>query len=444
MISIFTRDLLIKAAKYRLAYLNPQATTEQIDLVARANYSFKKNTNFYIGNLIRKNRASSLKYKEKYGNIRYLTYLVHSSLDLSASSIENVFKSYKEFLKKYSSEELLLEKSLYESRKEIKEKASFFTHINTFDDLIINDNHSLKHPSKKDYYFNRESLCDVSNNIISLPQSQSHNIYIDNVSVDLNRSSIGFSVDPANNIKTESTSHQYIIKSKKQYVNGAKLCYILDLNYKKKINFIKIIDASYLSTSVERIFYISEGDVEIDIEYQSILRGKELILLLNQAFECKRLYVIFNQSKPIDRTKDIKSAEVNILNSIYSSFDFSSEYEDKFIYEINIDKIELSYISYKKLGIIKLNEELSLAGRNKVKINFKGFFLDEVEVNAYLKYTVDKTDNFGNVETYTDKFVNNEVELKSFANNGEVILVLESIGTTKTTGFIKAVNIEVE
>ena len=231
--------------------------------------------------------------------------------------------------------------------------------------------------------------------------------------------------------------------SKSVFNNGAKLCYILDFDQKKKINQIEITDSSLTKCLVSRLFTI--GASEEDLSFKRVSRGTKDIILFEDVLETKRLYVEFTQNKYIDTAKKAVSIKDKIISSTANIFEpKKSDPTNYYIYEFNIDRIKPIYNIFKKVGLFRLAEEINLVNKTTLSVSLSGDFLNFTDIQLYLKYTVSKAEGFENTETYKKKIVDGTLKLDPNSIKGQLILVMNSKSNyRKLSSYIKSISIEV-
>lgn len=438
MIVILDRNTLVDTYRIMLRNsLSSNVSDQEIEELARGNYI--ANASFRgLRVAFRGEKASSTKYFRNYFTLQRMRNNVIMGLSSIDHELNTILAGYDNLLNSYFDTKLKLEKDLFTSIKKTREKTSLFLRFNNFKNQDLSKTNTLKHPGLIDYYFSRDNLCSTDFGAISLPVLDRNILIPKDICVEPRFSTIGSSVHSAATIKTEGSSHEYICKVNNVLANGAKLTYCLQMSHKTKVNQIRVIDSSISKADLTKIFVIEDGQ-ETLLEYEIINKGGESICLLKtNESEYKKIYIEFTQHKYIDREVDRLGLRERIVNALDSSFSFQSPDSTKYLYQFNIDKIELQYTLHKKTGLFRLNETLDLANYDKLVISEKALLkdnMDAVETYLEVKELVDGKESFSVISPDNGIFLVNKYI------SGQLIYILNS-GANANTGYITAIDIK--
>lgn len=377
MIRIFDENTLRAAYKIKLNLIS-DASNEAIREASFNYNSQSRKVNLEIA--ARAMKANSLAYKNSWANIVQVCNTVVLGLSSSESELLNVFEGYKNSLNSFGILKEELKKQNYLNQKKLQNENIFFQRFQSFEQQSLSNIDTLKHPKIIDYYFSRNNLCSVDNGLISLPEKAVRKISLEEIALSTRYSTFGKSEQDPENIKSRYTSHQYICKSKAPVVNGADLTYCIKLNKKGFFNKIIINDSSINYTTISKLFVL-EGGEKIDIDYTLVNSGRDKILYINdpELKEYKIIYITFNQSKYIDIGTPSEDLKDKVLNGLNTQFDISNEEVLSYVYEFNIDLIEIYQSTYQNIGMFRLNETIDVSSYDLVELSWSGLYLDRLE-----------------------------------------------------------------
>lgn len=440
MITILDKRTLIEAYRHRLRSLRTAATSDrEIYNLALENYT-KEFSDYNLSVVKALSKADTSKYQKSYADTRYQCNVIANGIDSSSERISNIFDSYKVSLNTYFDLQKNLEKNLY---KTLKIKNTFTTYVerfNNFSQESLANIDTLKHSGLIDYYFNRKSLCSVDYGLISLPKLTEREVYIKEVTVESKFSTIGTSKDPARNVKTNDTSHQYVCFLEKQQTYGAKLTYCIKLNKRTDFNEIEIIDASINKSIIQELFYFNDENEKVDIDFTLIKRSRKSILIINDPtnFTLNKVYISFVQNKHLDIERKKGSLLSQIVNANDSSFEIIEDLGVKYIYEFNIDRIKINRIDYQNIGLFRLNQKISLKNLSRIFIRYNGIFLERLNsVEVFLEGT-----------SYINDIPQREVKKVEDLNSVDVVkyeegslLFILNAADSKYTAYIESIDV---
>ena len=437
MITILNREVMIKAYRIMLRNtLTSSISDEEILDISLRDYSLPLG-NFDLLVTARGSKADSSRYMLRYLTIQRHVNQIRLGLLESKRNLINVFEGYKNSLNRYFELQKDLDSSLYTGIKKQREYSAFNKRYNNFSEKDLSTIDSLKHPKLIDYYFDRNSVCSTNSGAISLPLLSGRKVNLRNVVVEKRFSTFGKSIQPVNNLRTEATSHEYICKVSKA-LPGAKLTYCLSFNTACVFNKIEILDASIHEAKLTRIFVFDDNNALVDLDYQEIKTALKKVYLINDSDstqEYKKVYLEFTQNKYIDVAKDEFSFRKRIVDASNSSFVLNETLVNSYVYQFNIDQIQVYNERFKKRGVFRLNKKIDLKNINNLKLKLNGFFLNRLQNTLCFLEGVDYKGNKSIEEIATLQ----NIDVSKYSE-AELFFILESKDTVNS-GYLSSIDI---